>query len=71
MSVHPNGEQIYTALNQLHSSALKLRVECRTSLNISLMPQHMKQDFRLIYQKVIESAFEIAKSAKTLVTLFQ
>ena len=71
MSNFSNGEPMFTALSQLHSSALKLRVECRTSVNLSSIPEHLQQDFRLMYQKVIESAFEIAKSAKTLVTLFQ
>ena len=70
MSNYSNGEKIYSALSQLHNSALKLRVECRTSVNVSSIPQHLQQDFRLMYQKVIESAFEIAKTAKTLVTLF-
>jgi hypothetical protein len=72
MSNFPNGDQIFLALSQLHNSALKLRIECRASLNSNLSPhQHIQQDFRVIYQKVIESAFEIAKSAKILVTLFQ
>ncbi len=71
MSNFPNGDQIFLALSQLHNSALKLRIECRASLNSNLSHQHIQQDFRVIYQKVIESAFEIAKSAKILVTLFQ
>ena len=68
MSSIPNGDQIFLALRQLHNSASHLRMDC--NLTVSMQKQE-NQDFRVLYQQVIQRAYDIAKAAKQLVTLFQ
>lgn len=61
--------RVQEALNQLTTSALRLREECKDwPPPASEDPQ---PDFRLKTQQVIQFAYDIAKAAKKLVTLFQ
>lgn len=60
-------ENIHVALKQLIGSAFRLQAECK-----SLLCKHHPQiDHRFITQQVIQCAYDIAKAAKQLVTLFQ
>lgn len=62
----PKAESIRCALLLLTSSATRLTEECQLSHE-----QHQSFDPQLKTQQVIQSAFDIAKAAKQLVTLFQ
>ncbi|UYV69522.1 GIT2 [Cordylochernes scorpioides] len=61
-------ESVQVALRQLTGSAFRLQSECKSllcrQLNLSADPQ-------FITQQVIQCAYDIAKAAKQLVTLFQ
>ncbi|XP_070204740.1 ARF GTPase-activating protein GIT2-like isoform X2 [Littorina saxatilis] len=61
--------KVQEALNQLTMSAVRLREECK---DWPPPPdQEPQPDFRLKTQQVIQFAYDIAKAAKKLVTLFQ
>uniref|UniRef100_T1IXD6 Arf-GAP domain-containing protein n=1 Tax=Strigamia maritima TaxID=126957 RepID=T1IXD6_STRMM len=64
----PCEESMGTALRQLTTSALRLQTECRTLL---VPAPEVNVDHRFITQQVIQCAYDIAKAAKQLVTLFQ
>ncbi|PVD31653.1 hypothetical protein C0Q70_07071 [Pomacea canaliculata] len=61
--------RVQEALNQLTTSALRLRDECKDWPPTPEEEPH--PDFRLKTQQVIQYAYDIAKAAKNLVTLFQ
>ncbi|CAE1237920.1 GIT2 [Acanthosepion pharaonis] len=65
----PKAESIRCALLLLTSSATRLTEECQ-ECQLS-HEQHQSFDPQLKTQQVIQSAFDIAKAAKQLVTLFQ
>ncbi|KAL8584768.1 hypothetical protein ACOMHN_035687 [Nucella lapillus] len=71
-AVFPNkcsSRKVQEALEQLTLSAERLREECK---DWPPPPDHQPQpDFRLKTQQVIQFAYDIAKAAKKLVTLFQ
>lgn len=63
----PKAESIRCALLLLTSSATRLTEECQECPE----KHHSSFDPQLKTQQVIQSAFDIAKAAKQLVTLFQ
>ncbi|XP_064620292.1 ARF GTPase-activating protein GIT1-like isoform X3 [Lineus longissimus] len=63
----PKTESIKMALHYLTSSAVRLREECR----MEQMDGRGQVDHRIKTQQVIQCAYDIAKGAKQLVTIFQ
>ncbi|XP_022256874.1 ARF GTPase-activating protein GIT2-like isoform X4 [Limulus polyphemus] len=68
-NVFPQGmqeDQIRSILKQLTGSASRLQTECNTLLRQNQPPI----DYRFVTQQVIQCAYDIAKTAKQLVTIF-
>ncbi|XP_076334100.1 ARF GTPase-activating protein GIT2-like isoform X2 [Tachypleus tridentatus] len=68
-NIFPQGMQedhIWSILKQLRGSASRLQTECNTLLRENQPPI----DYRFVTQQVIQCAYDIAKTAKQLVTIF-
>ena len=69
---NPASESVKCALHLLTTSAVRLQEECHECDDTtSLDSEEMTFDPALKTQQVIQCAYDIAKSAKQLVTLFQ
>ncbi|XP_041079932.1 ARF GTPase-activating protein GIT2-like isoform X12 [Polyodon spathula] len=62
----PRSEMVRASLRLLTSSAYRLQSECRKTLPVESSPD---ADMQLVTQQVIQSAYDIAKAAKQLVTI--
>ncbi|XP_041083404.1 ARF GTPase-activating protein GIT2-like isoform X1 [Polyodon spathula] len=62
----PRSEMVRASLRLLTSSAYRLQSECRKTLPVESGPD---ADMQLVTQQVIQSAYDIAKAAKQLVTI--
>ncbi|XP_052801064.1 ARF GTPase-activating protein GIT2-like isoform X2 [Mya arenaria] len=67
----PDEESVKCALGQLVTSAVRLQEECSECSDISMETEELTFDPSIKTQQVIQCAYDIAKSAKQLVTLFQ
>ena len=68
---NPASESVKCALHLLTTSAVRLQEECHECDDTPLDSEEMTFDPALKTQQVIQCAYDIAKSAKQLVTLFQ
>ena len=68
---NPISENVKCALHLLTTSAVRLQEECHECDDIPMDTEEMTFDPALKTQQVIQCAYDIAKSAKQLVTLFQ
>ena len=68
---NPVSESVKCALHLLTTSAVRLQEECHECDEESGDSEEMTFDPALKTQQVIQCAYDIAKSAKQLVTLFQ
>ena len=68
---NPVSESVKCALHLLTTSAVRLQEECHECDEVPMDSEEMTFDPALKTQQVIQCAYDIAKSAKQLVTLFQ
>ena len=68
---NPASESVKCALHLLTTSAVRLQEECHECDDTTVDSEEMNFDPALKTQQVIQCAYDIAKSAKQLVTLFQ
>lgn len=68
----PFSESVKCALHLLMTSAVRLKEECEECVDLPADPsEELTFDPSIKTQQVIQCAYDIAKSAKQLVTLFQ
>jgi G protein-coupled receptor kinase interacting protein 2 len=68
----PFSESVKCALHLLMTSAVRLQEECSECIDLPSDPsEEFTFDPSIKTQQVIQCAYDIAKSAKQLVTLFQ
>ncbi|XP_052227395.1 ARF GTPase-activating protein GIT2-like isoform X2 [Dreissena polymorpha] len=67
----PYSESVKCALHLLMSSAVRLQEECAECSEVPSNPEELTFDPSIKTKQVMQCAYDIAKSAKQLVTLFQ